>query len=260
MEKIKNLLIIGFLIVIIFLLWKWWSGNQNYSALLEVNKNLNTLVANNQAEMDTLRDNLVEQDQLVLELTNKQSRTLFENDSLRKRVKSVESRLKFGDVGRIRSVEMDAIEERHLIAMNDMQKKFEALRDSFLVIHQGDSIAAENALNDISFLELPYSFTHSDTGGWYDLGITMTKDSLILDSLNYRNEYTVTYYKKKQKGIFKRAKPVVLIENKNPYAKIKQSENVVVEPKKRFWQRDGFKYGTGTAFGAFLTWLGLRQL
>jgi hypothetical protein len=84
----------------------------------------------------------------------------------------------------------------------------------------------------------------------YSLNGLVLLDGLKVDSMAFSNKMKITIGDKKM-GWFKKSKPVVKIENSNPYMGTIDMKNVIIEENKKFYQKNTFWLGVG-ALGAFL--------
>ncbi|MFN3405860.1 MAG: DUF6808 domain-containing protein [Cytophagaceae bacterium] len=86
------------------------------------------------------------------------------------------------------------------------------------------------------FLRLPHPLA-LDTSKWFKIYGFITERGFRIDTLQIKNEYTVTYgYKKKKlKDLFKPDVMTIAVKNKNPYTKVTEMENIIVKDRdKRF--------------------------
>ena len=238
------------LIIVIFLKFDGCGGyKQKWEALMNTNGSLQNLVDKNQAEVVRYKKNDVEQKQLVLELSNRESKLLVENDSLRKHVKRVESRLGFGTetnfggitvpIGGGVTIDIRKRDFEKIQKMLKMSGKTDSLTLLGLACcKQIDSLLGRDSVS--SLLKLPYSFNYKGND-WISLDGKIIKTGIEFNHIAVRDSFSVMYYEKK-KGFLGLGKPesVVKITSASPYTTIKSSENIVTKPKKRFYQRPLF--------------------
>jgi hypothetical protein len=248
------------LIIVIFLKFDSCGGyKEKWEALMNTNGSLNELVKNNQAEITRYKNNDVEQKQLILEMGKKESKLLVENDSLRKYVKRVESRLGFGTETNFAGITVPIgdgqtiqIRKRDLDKIQKMLKingKVDSLTlIGFACCQQIDSLLGRDSVS--SLLKLPFAFNYN-TNQWLTLDGKVVKTGIEFNKIAVRDSFSILYYEKKQ-GLWGLGKPqsVVKITSANPYTTIKDVENVVVRPKKRFYQRPSFWTIVGFIGGA----------
>lgn len=84
----------------------------------------------------------------------------------------------------------------------------------------------------------------------YSLNGLVLLDGLKVDSMAFSNKMKITIGDKKM-GWFKKSKPVVKIENSNPYMGTIDMKNVIIEEDKKFYQKNSFWLGVG-ALGSFI--------
>jgi hypothetical protein len=85
-------------------------------------------------------------------------------------------------------------------------------------------------------------FSHSEK--WFSLNGKVKNMQLIIDSLKIHNEYTIEVGDAKA-GLLKREKRVY-VRNENPYTSTDDLKFFILEDKKKWYQRDGWKI-LGTA-------------
>lgn len=85
-------------------------------------------------------------------------------------------------------------------------------------------------------------FGHSEK--WFSLNGKVQEKQLIIDSLKIHNEYTIEVGDAKV-GLFKKEKRVY-VRNENPYTSTDDLKFFILEDKKKWYQRDGWKI-VGTA-------------
>lgn len=85
---------------------------------------------------------------------------------------------------------------------------------------------------------------------WYNIDITLTKDSLTINDFYVPNETTMVVGKKRG-GFFKKSEYVFAIKHTNPHISQEEIEPYVIKEKGRF-AKDGIKLGIGAVIGAIL--------
>jgi hypothetical protein len=85
-------------------------------------------------------------------------------------------------------------------------------------------------------------FNHSEK--WFELSGKVENKQLIIDSLKIKNQYTIEVGDAKV-GFFKKEKRVY-VRNENPYTSTDDLKFFILEDKKKWYQRDGWKI-IGTA-------------
>ncbi len=87
----------------------------------------------------------------------------------------------------------------------------------------------------------------SSLNGFLEASMTVSDTGVTIDSLKVFNEMTIKLTRKRV-GLFK-TKPIISVENTNPYLQITGLNNVIIENKKRFYERPIFLIGTGFITG-----------
>lgn len=85
---------------------------------------------------------------------------------------------------------------------------------------------------------------------YYVFGGVTKKNGILLDSVSFNNNMKITIVNKRM-GLFKKSKPIVEVVYENPYVKTKQMNNVIIEDKKKWYQRNGTWFGVGIGLGLF---------
>lgn len=85
---------------------------------------------------------------------------------------------------------------------------------------------------------------------YYVFGGVTKKNGILLDSVSFNNNMKITIANKRM-GLFKKSKPIVEVVYENPYVKTKQMNNVIIEDKKKWYQRNGTWFGVGIGLGLF---------
>ena len=119
--------------------------------------------------------------------------------------------------------------------------------DSTQIVH--DTIFVDSSITNIS---LPKKFRL--TTEWYSLGGKVKDRGVHLDSLRLYNDMTISTGLKSQ-GIFKRPKPVVLVDYQNPYVSTRNLSNITIKDELKWYDRKLFWFGMGILGGATTTFL-----
>ena len=111
-----------------------------------------------------------------------------------------------------------------------------------------DSLSIDTLLAD-NYIIIPKRF--SLLNDWYSINGSIKLNGLMIDTLSFNNEMTLTLGSKSM-GIFKKPKPIVLIEYSNPYVRTEGLQNIIIKDDLRFYDRKGFWYGVGVATGVLI--------
>ena len=117
--------------------------------------------------------------------------------------------------------------------------------DSVFVPFVVDSTSNDTLTND-NYIIIPKRFALSEQ--WYRLNGSINKEGLLIDTLNFNNELTLTIGQKSQ-GLFKKSKPIVLVEYSNPYVNTTSMQNIIIKDDLRFYDKKSFWYGLGVVSG-----------
>ena len=117
--------------------------------------------------------------------------------------------------------------------------------DSVFVPFVVDSTSNDTLTND-NYIIIPKRFALTEQ--WYRLNGSINKEGLLIDTLNFNNELTLTIGQKSQ-GLFKKSKPIVLVEYSNPYVNTTSMQNIIIKDDLRFYDKKSFWYGLGVVSG-----------
>lgn len=95
-------------------------------------------------------------------------------------------------------------------------------------------------------------FDYREPKGWYSLSGYASNLGLHVDSLKVKNEYSI-YIADRKISLFKKAKPEVLLINKNPYTNTVNMSNVVIVVNKPFYKKNLFWAGIGLVGGVLIS-------
>lgn len=113
--------------------------------------------------------------------------------------------------------------------------------DSVFVPFIVDSTITDTIRSD-NYIIIPKKFSLDDK--WYSIKGNILKNGLLIDTLSFNNQLTLTIGNKSQ-GLFKKTKPVVLIEYSNPYVKTRTMQNIIIKDDLRFYDKKSFWFGFG---------------
>ena len=97
--------------------------------------------------------------------------------------------------------------------------------DSVFVPFIVDSTITDTIRSD-NYIIIPKKFSLNDD--WYSIKGNILKNGLLIDTLSFNNQFTLTIGNKSQ-GLFKKTKPVVLLEYSNPYVRTKNMQNIIIK-------------------------------
>ena len=88
---------------------------------------------------------------------------------------------------------------------------------------------------------------------WYGINGRILENGVLIDSIYMNNRITATLGYEKQKGILKKKIPVLEIENANPFSRVNEVYNFVIEQEeKKFFQTTAFKMLVGGTAAIYL--------
>lgn len=83
---------------------------------------------------------------------------------------------------------------------------------------------------------------------WLNLDGMVKEDVIQFDTLSVSNKYTIEVGEKKL-GFLKGTEKTIYIRNENPHTKTKEVLSYVIEPQKKWYQRNGWKITGGMGLG-----------
>ena len=173
-----------------------------------------------QKYLETIDENgnrIVEQEQIILTQTDAISNNLIEI----KRLKEIKSQVVINTITQIDSVFVP-----------------------FLV----DS-ASNDTISTDNYIIIPKRFALNEN--WYNIKGKIQKTGLLIDTLSFNNELSLTIGSKSQ-GIFKKPKPIVLVEYSNPYVRTQSMQNIIIKNELNFYDKKSFWYGLGVGTGILI--------
>jgi hypothetical protein len=95
---------------------------------------------------------------------------------------------------------------------------------------------------DTNCLRIPKRFEVNEK--FYKISGEVIKQGIKFDSISFPNETIVTVGERKQ-NLFSKKESVVQIKNTNPFVKMQSMNNIVIKPKKPFYEHPIFLIGVG---------------
>lgn len=160
------------------------------------------------------KEKLIQQEQLILTL--QQAKNLNVIDS--KDWKNTQSRIEYVTQTRIDTI-------------------FIAFTDTLRI---NDTIYSKSDFSCLKHFNLSDKFFY--------INGNVLENGVKIDSLSFPNIATITIGEKRQ-GIFKKSLPIVEIKNSNPYIQPISLSNVVINNKKKTYQKNSFWFTIGTSLG-----------
>lgn len=213
----KNGLIVLLLIVILLLVCGYYTSRAELS---DFKSQILKFDLKEQKYIETIGENgerIVEQEQIILSQKDAIANNLLEI----KRLKKIKSQVIVNTITQI---------------------------DSVFVPFVMDSTSNDTLTND-NYIIIPKRFALTEQ--WYRLNGSINKEGLLIDTLNFNNELTLTIGQKSQ-GLFKKSKPIVLVEYSNPYVNTTSMQNIIIKDDLRFYDKKSFWYGLGVGTGVLL--------
>lgn len=232
----KNKIAIAVLVIaVLLLLWKGCQLKKDHDNLLNQvsalqigEKFYKTKILEDSSTMATQTQTILSQDEAI-----KLGLLKLEGD-----IKKVQSQVRQGQTINIDSVPIPFVPNNFADTSGWMAK-----------IRQGDSSKAVLDSLIANSIIVPKSFSLKNE--WYSIDGKVKRDGLLMDSLQIKNESSVTIGWKNAGFLGLKKEPMVEIKNTNPYLSVTKMSNVVVKKKKGLLQNPIFWTGLGFLGGAY---------
>ena len=213
----KNGLIVLLLIVILLMVCGYYNSRAELS---DFKRQMSKFELKEQKYLETISENgsrIVEQEQIILSQNDALANNLLEI----KRLKEIKSQVIVNTITQIDSVFVPFVTDST----------------------SNDTLGLDN------YIIVPKRFSLAEQ--WYNINGSINKTGLLIDTLNFNNELSLTLGNKSQ-GIFKKPQPIVLVEYSNPYVRTTSMQNIVIKNDLRFYDKKGFWFGVGIGTGVLL--------
>lgn len=210
-------LIVLLLVVMLLLVCSYYNSRAELS---DFKKQMLKFELSEQKYLETIDENgirIVEQEQIILTQEDAINNNLLEID----RLKKIKSQVVINTITQIDSVFVP-----------------------FLV----DSLS-NDTISTNNYIIIPKRFALSKE--WYNISGKIQKTGLLIDTLSFNNELSLTIGNKSQ-GLFKKPKPIVLVEYSNPYVKTQSMQNIIIKNELKFYDKKSFWYGLGVGTGILI--------
>jgi len=226
-------LIVLLLIVITLLVCSYYNSRAELS---DFHNQMLKFDLKEQKYLETIGENgnrIVEQEQIILSKNDAISHNLLEI----KKLKKIKSQVTINTITHIDSVFVPFLDDsvsidNHYISTSTLSS----------IISNGDI----KAMSVDDFILIPKRFALNEE--WYSINGNINKTGLLIDTLIFNNELSLTIGSKSQ-GIFKKPKPIVLVEYSNPYVRTTSMQNIIIKDDLRFYDKKSFWYGLGVVSG-----------
>lgn len=174
---------------------------------------------------------LAYQKQVLINKDKDLQRLLLENSDLNK----LNSQMKFESLTNIKNIQA---------LYKDVKYLTDRIR-SISILPNGDTVYIEK----IDTIGIPFGTRFDKSDNWFNFSGSIEKQGLEMDSLSIYNSYVITVGTKR-KSLFKPSETYVELFNENPYTRTVSMNNIKVIEKKKWYQKDIVKFGSGFILGA----------
>lgn len=211
-------MIVGLFVIILFLVWK---SCEKTAQLSNFSNQLSNFKISEQEYLQSLSADgelILEQNQVILSQKEALNFNLIEIN----RLKKVQSQVKI-----VSKIKIDSV---------------------FIPFH--DTLYIDTTHSDLNsfkgLIKVPRKF--SKINEHYSFNGMIIKNGILLDSVRFNNEMTLTFGLKSV-GIFKKPKPVLDIMYKNPYITTSSLNNIVIKNQLKWYEKKPFFIGLGFVGG-----------
>ena len=139
----------------------------------------------------------------------------------------------------------------------------DAIKNNFLVLDNMKKVQSQVRIKNVYQIDsvfIPYtdtiiientkykSFVFGVNNDSYNIFGKTNEGGILIDSLSFYNNMKITIGNKSM-GFFKASKPIVAIENTNPYIKTTSVQNIVVKNEIKWWDKKITWFSIGTGLG-----------
>ena len=139
----------------------------------------------------------------------------------------------------------------------------DAIQNNFLVLDKMKKVQSQVRINNVYQLDsvfIPYtdtiiientkykSFVFGVNNDSYNIFGKTNEGGILIDSLSFYNNMKITIGNKSM-GFFKASKPIVQIDNTNPYIKTTSVQNIVIKNELKWWDKKFTWFSIGTGLG-----------
>ena len=220
---------LSFVVLIVLLLLLVWKSCEQKAQLSAFKTQMQKFSLGEQVFIEKINksgDKIIEQDQIILSQKDAIAHNLLEISELKK----VQSQVIISNTTKIDSV-------------------FIAFDDSSQDENQFDTIVFHDTIKSTNFISVPKKFSLIEKD--YTISGNIFKDGLLIDSLRFFNELSLTIGLKSQ-GFLKKPKPVVIAKNSSPYVQTNSMQNIVIKNDLKFYDKKTFWYSFGVASGLII--------
>jgi len=219
---------LSFVLSVIVIILLVWSGCNLRAELSAYKKQIKKFALGEQVfieRLDKEGNKIVEQEQIILSQKDAIAHNLLEIDELKK-------------------VQSQVIIETNTI----IDSVFIPFDDSWQNENQFDTILVYDTINVNDYINVPKSFSLIED--YYSISGNILKTGVLVDSLRFKNELTLSLGIKSQ-GIFRKPKPVVIAKNSNPFVQTSSMQNIVIKNKTKWYDKKATWLSVGLIGGFF---------
>ena len=210
----QNLVIVALILIVVLMVCGYCQKREQLTYLEEQFSKFELKKQDFKVIVNKNKEKIIEQEQLILTLQQAKNLNLINS----KDWKNTQSSINIVTKTRIDTI---------FIAFND-------------TLHIIDTIHSKNNFNHFKNFNLSDKFFY--------INGNVIENGIKIDSLSFPNSTTITIGEKRQ-GIFRKSLPIVEIKHSNPYIETINLSNVVINNKKKIYEKNSFWFTIGTSLG-----------
>tara|TARA_R100001015_G_C4578565_1_gene135453 strand:+ start:235 stop:948 length:714 start_codon:yes stop_codon:yes gene_type:complete len=217
---------VSFVVLIVAILLLVWKSCEQKAQLSAFKSQINKFALGEQVFIEKLNkngDKIVEQEQIILSQKDALAHNLLELEELKK------------------------VQSQVIIQTNTIiDSVFIPFDDSWQNENQFDTIIIHDTIETTNIIYVPKTF--SLTEKYYSLSGSILKTGVLIDSLRFPNELTLSIGMKSQ-GIFKKPLPVVIAKHSNPFVQTSSMQNIIIKNDLKWYDKKATWFGIGIIGG-----------
>ena len=216
----QNLVIVALILIVVLMVCGYCQKREQLTYLEEQFSKFELKKQDFKVIVNKNKEKIIEQEQLILTLQQAKNLNLINSKDWKNTQSSI-----------------------NIVTKTRIDTIFIAFTDTLHII---DTIHSKSNFDCLKHFNLSDKFFY--------INGNVLENGIKIDSLSFPNSTTITIGEKRQ-GIFRKSLPIVEIKNSNPYIETINLSNVVINNKKKIYQKNSFWFTIGTTLGIVSTYL-----
>ena len=216
----QNLVIVALILIVVLMVCGYCQKREQLTYLEEQFSKFELKKQDFKVIVNKNKEKIIEQEQLILTLQQAKNLNLINSKDWKNTQSSI-----------------------NIVTKTRIDTIFIAFTDTLHII---DTIHSKSNFDCLKHFNLSDKFFY--------INGNVVENGVKIDSLSFPNSTTITIGEKRQ-GIFRKSLPIVEIKNSNPYIETINLSNVVINNKKKIYQKNSFWFTIGTTLGIVSTYL-----